>query len=186
MPDEIDSLSVKTLNIRHRDTDEIIGRIDSIGIRYFETRVENTNPQELILQISALPNFPSLMLFSEGGTASIDANLGNPGIRLWKATEDQIRLGYFRDDGGPYIELSGTDSDGTAVFAIHDDGGPFIKLSGTDSDGTALFGVSSDVGYPYIIFEDSDEIRRLLVQLFEDGAQIQILDSAGNVEALLP
>ena len=48
------------------------------------------------------------------------------------------------------------------------------------------FGVSSDVGYPYIIFEDSVEIKRLLVQLFEDGAQIQFLDSAGNVEALLP
>ena len=48
------------------------------------------------------------------------------------------------------------------------------------------FGVSSDVGYPYIIFKDSDEIRLLLVQLFEDGAQIQILDSAGNVEALQP
>ena len=161
MPSEIDSLSVKTLNIRDRVTDEIIGRINSLGIQYFEPRTEGTVIPTIILNISTLSQFPGIFLNSDGGSLSLDANLGDPEILLLKAAEDQIRLGYFRDDGGPYIQLSGSASDGSAVFAISDD------------------------GQPYIVFKDSDDIQRLVAKLFGDQAQIQILDSAGNVEALL-
>jgi len=139
--------------------------------------------------IASSDSFQQFRLTNEAGGSqfSIHQLDGQPGIAL-RDTNDQQRLGvsltkdgnglirYDNSSGGPVLSLSG-DGDGTGGLHLY------------NLDGSSIVGsfITMDDGRPgFALFDRFGNIR-VFLGVFQNGdAELQIRDSAGGIEALLP